>query len=92
MNCTGKTKKKFRGEGFTYTRCPGNFFNPGYAMLFDVHRQYRKGILAYPGGILDQPAKYNEAMTFIENIVVAREIEQAKSQTKKQNQGVRRVR
>lgn len=76
--CTGKLGFKADSEGFTYTRCPGNFYNPAYGQLVDVHRMFRKGVLANTGGLLDQSAKYIDAMNLIENLINQKELENIK--------------
>jgi hypothetical protein len=73
--CTGKHPFKRHGHGFTYTKCPGNFYGPGHAYLLDVHRQFRNGVLASEGGLLDQPSKYLETMNLVETLVMEKEIE-----------------
>lgn len=75
--CTGKYSFKAESEGFTYTRCPGNFYNPAYGQLVDVYRMFRQGILANAGGLLDQPAKYVDAMNLLENLISQKELERA---------------
>ena len=81
--CTGK--KPFEREaipGVYYTKCPGNFYSPSHAMLLDVHRLYRKGVMASAGGILDQSSKYIDTMNFLENLVNEKETEQMKKRLK----------
>jgi hypothetical protein len=81
--CTGKTKvRKPVIEGVFYTQCPGNFYNPAYAQLLDVHRLFRKGVLAFEGGLMDQPSKYLDAMNLLENLITEKEIEQTKKSMK----------
>lgn len=92
MNCTGKIKKEIKFDGFQYDRCPGNFYNPGYAQLLDVHRMFKNGVLAYPGGLMDQPAKYIETMNLIENITNGKELERIKNAAAANKQGARRGR
>lgn len=81
-NCTGKNKRVRKLDEISYSKCPGNFYNVGYALLLDVHKNFRKGVMAYPGGLLDQPAKFIEAMNLIENIVSAKEIDRMNAQAK----------
>jgi hypothetical protein len=81
--CTGKVPfKRPLSEGIFYTICAGNFYNQAYGQLLDVHRQFRKGILANHGGLLDQPAKYLDVMNLVESIVSEKEIEQLKKSAK----------
>jgi hypothetical protein len=81
--CTGKTPfKRPMVDGVFYTKCAGNFYHQGYAQLLDVHRLFRKGVLANHGGLMDQSAKYLEMMNLIESFVVEKEIEQLKKSAK----------
>lgn len=82
-NCTGKGTTKREFDEFTFSLCPGNFYNPGYANLLDSHRMFRKGVLAFPGGLMDQPSKYVTTMNFLESLILEKEIEQVKKQSKK---------
>ena len=82
-NCTGKSKVKRQFEEFSFSVCPGNFYNDGYANLLDHHRMFRKGILAYEGGLLDQPPKYLSVMNLLESMVSEKELERIKKQSKK---------
>lgn len=77
--CTGKFPfKRPLLNGLVYTKCPGNFYSQSYAQLLDVHRLFRKGVLANVGGLLDQPAKYIDAMNFLEVLVTEKETEALK--------------
>ncbi len=81
--CTGKYAfKKPLMDGFFYTICPGNFYADAYGGLVDVHRLFRKGVMAGYGGMLDQSSKYLDAMNFIENLVIEKETEQLKKSFK----------
>lgn len=82
-NCTGKGKTIREFDEFKFSLCPGNFYNAGYANLLDSHRMFRKGVLAFPGGLLDQPSKYVSTMNFLESLILEKEIEQVKKQSKK---------
>jgi hypothetical protein len=81
--CTGKIPKKTTFEEFTYYKCPGNFYNPGFGQLIDLHRMYRKGVLFSAGGLMEQPAKYLDAMNFIEGLITQKEIDQMQKASKK---------
>jgi hypothetical protein len=81
--CTGKFPKiRTVFPGVSYTRCPGNFYSPSHAMLLDVHRLHRKGVMANEGGLLDQPSKYIDVMNFLETLVTEKETEQLKKSMK----------
>lgn len=91
-NCTGKAKivKKRVLDIFSFTHCPGNFYSSAYGQLLDIHRQYRKGVLANPGGLMDQPAKYIDLMNLVENLVSQKEIEAMKKSVKDGKQSSKR--
>lgn len=81
--CTGKVPfKKPLIEGIYYTKCPGNFYNQAYGQLLDVHRLFRKGVLANAGGLLDQTSKYLDVMNFLEVLISEKETEQLKKSMK----------
>lgn len=81
--CTGKYPIiKPLYPGVSYTKCPGNFYSPAHAMLLDVHRMHRKGVMANAGGLLDQPAKYIDTMNLLETLVSEKESEQLKKSLK----------
>jgi hypothetical protein len=81
--CTGKNPfKRIAVEGIYYTKCAGNFYNQGYGQLLDVHRLFRKGVLANEGGLLDQTAKFIDIMNLVESLVIDKEIEQLKKSAK----------
>lgn len=81
--CTGKSAfKRPLTDGVYLTKCMGNFYNQSYGQLLDVHRQFRKGILANTGGLLDQPAKYLDVMNLVESFICEKEIEQLKKSAK----------
>lgn len=81
--CTGKFPiNRPLMSGLVYTKCPGNFFVSSYAQLMDVHRMFRKGVLANAGGLLDQPAKYIDVMNFLEALISEKETEALKKSVK----------
>jgi hypothetical protein len=81
--CTGKYPfKRPLTDGIFHTICIGNFYAESYASLLDVHRMFRKGILASAGGLLDQTSKYIEAMNLLEVLVSEKEKEQLKKSLK----------
>lgn len=51
-----------------YYRCPGGFRGESYVELIRLNRLWENGVLPYEGGILDQPAKYIEAMKLIDGL------------------------
>lgn len=83
-NCTGKaTKPRIKVlDIFSFTLCPGNFYSSAYGSLVDIHRQFRKGVLANGGGLMDQPAKYIDIMNLIENLISQKEMDALKESVK----------
>ncbi len=55
-------------EIYTFKRCPGALKSQTYIHLIEQHRQWELGVLPFEGGLLDQPAKYVEAMRLIESL------------------------
>lgn len=54
---------------YNFYRCPSNFRLPSYRNLIKLHGLYLQGILPYNGGILEQPAKFIEAMNTIDALM-----------------------
>jgi hypothetical protein len=53
-----------------YYRCPGAFRSQDSVELILAHRLWEQGVLPYDGGLLDQPAKYVEAMRLIDGLKI----------------------
>ena len=70
-------------DGFSYSKCLGNFYNFGYAQLIEVYNRYKDGVLFSEGGISDQPSKYLYAMSMIGNLAHEEDAKMAESITKK---------
>lgn len=51
-----------------YFLCPSNFYNPGFAMLLDMFRLFRQGVLPFDGGLFNQPAKVIDCFNLLENL------------------------
>lgn len=50
----------------TFYRCPGALRSGSMREVIDLHRQWEQGILPFEGGLLDQPAKFIEAMKLVD--------------------------
>lgn len=53
-------------EIYTFYRCPGSMRDAGMVELIKQHRHWKLGVLPFEGGLLQQPAKYIEAMHLID--------------------------
>lgn len=51
--------------------CPRRLTTPESRRWLELFQHYQAGFLADSGGILDQPAKYMEAMRFISGVVAS---------------------
>jgi hypothetical protein len=52
-------------ELYTFYRCPGALKESSYYDLIELHRLWEQGVLPYEGGVLDQSAKYIDAMNIV---------------------------
>lgn len=59
-----------KGTEIKYYTCPSNFYNPAIALLIDMGRHFREGILPFEGGLFDQPAKVIDCFNLLENLNV----------------------
>jgi hypothetical protein len=81
--CTKSSEKPIHKiNGINFHRCIGSFYCAGYFSINDIVRNYRNGVLPFSGGLLDQPAKVIEAISYAESLTLSKEIEQ---QRKAQN-------
>lgn len=53
-------------EYYSFYRCPGALKTQWALSLIEMHRQWELGVLPFEGGLLQQPAKFVEAMRAIE--------------------------
>ena len=95
--CTSRTSEAYRKnsrgchgypvartyEGYSYSKCLGNFYSFGYAQLIELYNRYKLGTLFNSGGLSDQPAKYLSAMNYISNLVYEEEKKITEALTKK---------
>lgn len=80
---TKKPSKLFEiNETFKFYRCPGNWYNSGYALMIEAYRHFMGGTLPFSGGLMDQPAKTIEIFQFIENVEAERKREEARVRKK----------
>jgi hypothetical protein len=57
-----------KSEEIKYFTCPSNFYNPAYAILIDMLRHFRQGVLPFEGGLFEQPAKVVDYFNLLENL------------------------
>lgn len=65
------------GTRISYRTCIGNLYSEGWDHWIQVYRQYKRGLLPFPGSVLEQPAKVFEVFSIIENFEV--ELEKKKA-------------
>lgn len=53
--------------------CPAQIVDPDYLGIVHLYGFYRDGVLAYAGGVMDQPAFYLQAMQIVGAIVAEHE-------------------
>jgi hypothetical protein len=49
-----------------FSQCVGNFFNFAAIGFLEMHHQYERGIMPYPGSLSDQPSKIIEIFRIID--------------------------
>jgi len=58
-----------------YKKCIGNEYNGFWASLINYFPKYDKGLLPFDGSIMDQPAKFVEAMGLVHNLIIEKDNE-----------------
>lgn len=48
--------------------CPGNLYDPSVENLLYIHNKFEQGIMPYGGALMDQPAKFIQAMQLIDAV------------------------
>lgn len=77
--CFGDTRPiEYKFDDIKYRTCPGNVFDTSSLFVVDLYRQFQKGILPYPGSLVDQPSKIMEAFNVIDAYNNKRMIEEQK--------------
>lgn len=49
-----------------FSTCPGNFYSHAAVSIVDNYRHFQRGVMPYPGALVDQPAKIFDAFVIIE--------------------------
>jgi hypothetical protein len=55
---------------YFWDRCPANMWNGAYQELISSYRHFERGLLPFPGGLMDQPAKLIECFDLIESLIL----------------------
>lgn len=61
------------GRELGFRRCIGAYFSMEAMQWVKLHAQFEKGILPYPGSLMDQPAKAIEAFNLISTMKIERD-------------------
>lgn len=67
---------------YTYTYCPVNYVHYQEIYTISLHTLWKKGKMLYAGGVADQPAKYVDAMMFIDSLLAELETDMIKQMGK----------
>lgn len=62
-----------------YYTCIGNFYSPQVAQLWELFKNYEKGMMPFPGSYMDQPAKIIDIFQLMDSIRT-QEIERKKKE------------
>jgi hypothetical protein len=95
MGCKGMKETPIHkiGDELRFRSCIGNFVSPQVFPLLNVYRMYERGVMPYPGGVMEQPAKIIDVFQTIENHrAEAQERERAKANAGAGGKGSTRVR
>jgi len=53
---------------YSFFRCPSSLKSKSYQNIIELHEQFDKGLLPFSGGILDQPYKLVEIMSYVADL------------------------
>lgn len=67
----GYERWEIKDTDFKSRICPRRLITPESRRMLELFQHYQAGFLAHSGGILDQPAKYVEAMRFISGVIAS---------------------
>lgn len=76
-------------DSIGYKTCPGNLASPTVISWLGHHESFRRGVLPFPGSLLDQPNKVIELFTEFDNYYAERAIAQAKAEAAAMKRGRR---
>lgn len=72
-----------------FSSCIGNFVMPGIYPWLEAHAYFERGILPFPGSLMDQPAKVIQLFNVIDGYKNAQATKQAEELRRKQSGGAR---
>lgn len=91
-----KACREIRTEAFAnidrqiyFKTCPGNFVSGAVLGWLDAHSAYRRGVLPFAGGLMDQPSKVLELFRNFDGYFAERAVEQAKREAQNRARGPR---
>lgn len=58
----GESKK------ITYYKCPSQFFSPYWANIINMHGKFERGVMPFPGSLMEQPALIVETFNLVHNL------------------------
>ena len=88
MGCFGNTRRdNYEFGGYIYRTCPGNVFHSDAVFIIELYREFQKGIMPYPGSLVEQPAKVMEAFSVIDGYNNRKIAEEQKKQKELQRRG-----
>lgn len=67
-------------ETIGYKTCPGNLASPAVLSWLDHHESFRRGVLPFPGSLLEQPNKVLELFGAFDNYYAERAAAELKAQ------------
>lgn len=70
------TRHKYRADHnnkgnptIKYTKCVGNYYFGMWSNYINFYPKYESGIMAFSGGLMEQPAKFVEVMDLVHNLI-----------------------
>jgi len=64
--CTDTRPIIYAFSDLSYSLCPGNFTSGSAVWILGLYREFQKGVLPFPGSLVDQPAKIMECFGIID--------------------------
>lgn len=67
--------------------CHDNFQHPDYGLFYELYKNFKNGLLPFSGAYLEQPAQIMEAISYMDQLHIEKEIEDSKNQSKEKDGG-----
>ena len=80
----------FIASDLAFKTCPGNYYAPYLSTWLEAHQAYQKGILPFPGTLVEQPNKVMEVFRMIDSHInekTERELKKMQEKTKGARRG-----